>query len=220
MSNGSVPGGAFADDGHLPGRKGAMSPGATFERVYRALKGRLADGRLGPGARIEPAILGTQLHASITPVRDALHRLVGERLVEAPEHDGFRVPLLTEAALRSLYEWNGLLLALAAGRLRPGTSDDPIEARAEHEIAMADLFLRIANATGNAEHAQAVASLNHRLAPYRRVEPRLLADLGREHGEIDAALDDRARLRRALVRYHRRRIGRVPEILAMIQTRR
>lgn len=96
-----------------------MSPGATFERVYNELKRMLAEGELPPGSPIEPALIGRQLASSITPVRDALHRLTGERLVEAPSHNGFRVPLPSEAALRDLYNWNGLVLGLAAKQLPP-----------------------------------------------------------------------------------------------------
>lgn len=56
----------------------------TFGRVYAAIKQQLLEGAFRPGERIEPAILSDELGASVTPVRDALHRLAGERLVEAP----------------------------------------------------------------------------------------------------------------------------------------
>jgi hypothetical protein len=96
-----------------------MSPGATFERVYTELRRMLAEGELPPGSPIEPAAVGRQIASSITPVRDALHRLTGERLVEAPNHNGFRVPLITEAELRDLYQWHAQLLILAARQIRP-----------------------------------------------------------------------------------------------------
>lgn len=80
-----------------------MSPGATFERVYHELRRMLAEDDLPPGTPIEPAMVGRQTAASITPVRVTLHRLTGERLVEAPDHNGFRTPRLTELGLRDLY---------------------------------------------------------------------------------------------------------------------
>jgi len=60
-----------------------MTPPGTFDRVYAAIRKRLRDGLYRPGERLEPALLSDELNASVTPVRDALHRLTGERLVEA-----------------------------------------------------------------------------------------------------------------------------------------
>src|SRR5690349_3688178 len=93
------------------------SPG-TFERVYAAIKQRLREGVYRPGERLEPALLAEELNASVTPVRDALHRLTGERLVETPRHEGFRVPMMTEPLLRFLYGWHLALLLLAVMKHR------------------------------------------------------------------------------------------------------
>src|SRR3954471_22236340 len=97
-----------------------MTPPGTFERVYAAIRQRLREGVYRPGDRLEPALLSDQFNASVTPVRDALHRLTGERLVEAPRHEGFRVPLLTESMLRHLYAWHRDLLLLAILNRRRG----------------------------------------------------------------------------------------------------
>ena len=90
-----------------------MIPGATFERVHASLRARLHAGRFVLGEQLEPQHLADELNASITPVRDALHRLVGERLVEVAPAGGFRIPILTEVGLRHLYDWNRRLLLLA-----------------------------------------------------------------------------------------------------------
>ena len=90
-----------------------MTPPGTFERVYAAIKQRLRQGAYRPGERLEPALLSDELNARVTPVRDALHRLTGERLVDAPRHEGFRAPMLTETTLRHLYLWHRDLLLLA-----------------------------------------------------------------------------------------------------------
>ena len=82
-----------------------MSPGPTFERVYHALKEQLGSARFAAGEHLEPATLSHELNASITPVRDALHRLVGEGLVEAPRGDGFRVPAPAKAATIANSTW-------------------------------------------------------------------------------------------------------------------
>src|SRR4051812_18797565 len=91
-----------------------MTPPGTFDRVYAAIRERLREGLYRPGDRLEPALLSDELNASVTPVRDALHRLTGERLLEAPRHEGFRVPMMTETLLRYLYAWHLDLLLLLA----------------------------------------------------------------------------------------------------------
>lgn len=193
-----------------------MSPGATFERVYHELKRMLAEGELPPGTPIEPAIIGKQIASSITPIRDALHRLTGERLVEAPNHNGFRVPLLTEAALRDLYRWSGQLLSLALKGTRhdmPGPRSAIAPPGGNLAAQTATLFIDIAQTTGNAEHIASMALTNDRLAPFRRVEAELLEGTAAELQSLTDALGDRARLLKLLASYHQRRIKIVPTLL-------
>jgi DNA-binding transcriptional MocR family regulator len=194
-----------------------MSPGATFERVYRALKEQLGSGRFAAGEQLEPANLSHDLNASITPVRDALHRLTGEGLVETPRGDGFRTPLATEVALRHLYRWHATLIELAlksqsppepASPPFPGSSAGPVE-RAEA------WFEAIAARSGNPEHVAALVRAGERLRSARRVELALLADW---EAELDALMRMPAsgELRRALTSYHRRRERLAPEIVAAL----
>lgn len=197
-----------------------MSPGITFERVYRELKRRLANGMLRPGEPIEPAAMRDELAASITPIRDALHRLTGEQLVETPNHNGFQAPRLTEAQLRDLYLWNGQLLGLILRRTRADALH-AIEAPAaqvasDHAIAAFFLGLATASTAGNGEQVQAIRRLNDRLAPYRRVEICLFDHLGEEQQMMEnlARSAERARLSRALTRYHQARARAAPRILA------
>ncbi|KAB2855628.1 MAG: GntR family transcriptional regulator, partial [Sphingopyxis terrae] len=89
---------------------GGMSPGATMERVYLDLKARILAGTYPPGTRLEAAQLAKSLASSATPVRDALYRLSGERIIESWHQEGFRQPLLSEADLVDLYWWTGALL--------------------------------------------------------------------------------------------------------------
>jgi len=192
-----------------------MSPGPTFERVYLELKRQLRDGTRPPGAPLEPGAIGDELGTSFTPVRDALHRLVGEGLVENPQHNGFAVPRPTEQALRDLYSWNGqiALLALRAPMqpLAAGSLSTDLAPAARSET----IFAAVAATAGNLEHVKAVAQLNDRLAPYRGAEPRVFRDLDEELSGMEAALMRGAAgaARAALTRYHRRRIAAVAEIL-------
>ncbi len=198
-----------------------MSPGATFERVYNELKRMLAEGELPPGTPIEPALIGKEIAASITPVRDALHRLTGERLVEAPNHNGFRVPLPTEAALRDLYSWNAQLLVLAARRIvssPPKTAAVSALSSRDVAAATASLFVEIARQTGSPEHVWALKRLNDRLAPFRSIEALLFDNVAVEYRNLlrHFAGADRRGLAGLLTRYHRRRVRAAPEVLTAI----
>lgn len=197
-----------------------MSPGTTFERVYRALRDQLGSGRYMSGQHLEPAALSHDLNASITPVRDALHRLAGESLVETPRGEGFRTPLVTEIGLRHLYRWNAALLELTT-RTRadhPAPTQGAAFDIASQIDATERLFLAIAGRSGNPEPPAAIARLNGRLRPIRHAELAFLPDIGAEIGEMATCLAQGAMpaLRRSLAAYHRRRERRVGEIVASL----
>lgn len=203
-----------------------MSPPGTFERVYAAIKDQLRKGAFRPGERLEPAALSDQLNASVTPIRDALHRLTGERLVEAPRHEGFRVPLVTERMLRHLYAWHLDLLLLATARRHwdqtdgEGTEDASTPASASPLDRQNALFLRLAEANGNPEQILALRALIERMEPYQRFEDEVLDAVQAETDAIAAAISggDRRALRKGLVAYHRRRARLVPELIARAQS--
>lgn len=200
-----------------------MTPPGTFDRVYAAIRQRLREGMYRPGDRLEPALLSEELNASVTPVRDALHRLTGERLVEAPRHEGFRFPMLTETMLRHLYAWHRDLLLLAATKHEiTRLSDDTMISNAPageslHERQNA-VFITLARMAGNPEYVNAFEAVSERLEPIRRLEQLFLDGTEAETDEIVRALHarDRRALRTSLVRYHRRRERLVPELLAVL----
>jgi len=202
-----------------------MSPAGTFERVYAAIRDQLRKGAFRPGERLEPAAFADQLNASVTPIRDALHRLTGERLVDAPRHEGFRVPLVTETMLRHLYAWHLDLLLLATARRHwgPVSVDDDQDARGLAPSSTLDrqnaLFLRLAEAGGNPEHLIALRMLIERMEPYQRFEDKMLEAVQAETEAIASAISagDRSALRKSLIAYHRRRARLVPELIARMQ---
>ena len=200
-----------------------MSPGPTFDRVYLALKEQLMGGAFAPGDHLEPVAIGLDLNASITPVRDALHRLVGERIVEAPRHDGFRVPAPTEAELRDLYAWNGDLLALALrATAGAGARAPQLAAAAGGNWDAADLFRQLARGHGNPQLEAAVDNLSDRLAAFRLAEKLVFEDHDEELLALRelAAAGDRIALRRGLGAYHRRRRRAVSELILACRPRR
>lgn len=184
-----------------------MNSGPTAERVHLALKARIMAHEFRPGDRLDPAVLAAPLAASVTPVRDALHLLTGEGLVETRTSGGFHVPALDEPALRDRYDWAAALLGLAirgwprAARAAPDGANGDIAERT------ATLFLAIARCSANSEHARAVERLNARLHAVRLVEPQVLGASENELAELAAAAGEgaRERLRRGVTAYHSRR---------------
>jgi DNA-binding transcriptional MocR family regulator len=152
-----------------------VNAGSIFERVYRSIKAELLQGAYRPGDMLEPRSLADRHFASVTPIRDALHRLAGERLVEASPHDGFRVPLMTENTLRDLYGWQESLALLAlrtkrAEALVPMMPPvDPVE-RSRH------LFVSLAGLASSHELQTATAQACDHLEPARHLEAQFLVD--------------------------------------------
>jgi hypothetical protein len=196
-----------------------MSPGLTTERVYAVLKAQIIGGERRPGERLDPARLASDLNASTTPVRDALHQLLGERLVEAWPSQGFQVPTLGETALRELYGWHGDLLGLllrgwkSEAATRPAIAEPAVS---DHAEAARVLFEAIAARLGTREHRIAIGQASDRLHRARMAEASVFPDLAAEQDELhDLWCAGRPRdLRTALVRYHRRRQQQVPAIAA------
>lgn len=186
-----------------------MSPSHVVEPTYRKLKQKLLEGVWPLGHRLEAARLADELGVSMTPVRDCLNRLVGERLVDLRPGEGFRVAYLNDGMLRDIFEFNAALLVFAIhvsgpGR-QPGARVTSSERHAEHVAA---LFEAIAKVAGNAALAQTVAALNDRLHAARCLDPDIFGDCELEIEQIAAEFQegsDKDALRHRLIAYHERR---------------
>lgn len=190
--------------------------GPTSERVYDALKGRILSGTILPGERLEPAAFADALNSSVTPVRDALHRLEGERLVETRTSEGFYLPAVTEPGLRDLYAWNAALVRLVMKAWPTGAHAVRADALpvdvGRATPAFFDLF---AQASDNDEHRAQIDMANDRLAAARAAESRIFADLESELRALAVAFDkgEVAQLTAGLSRYHRRRQSATPRVV-------
>lgn len=98
------------------------APGRTLaEQIYEVLKGDLLSGALAPGAALLTRELLARYGCGISPLREAIARLVGEGLLIASGHRGVRIPLPSLAdldelyRLRTLLECEALKLAIAHG---------------------------------------------------------------------------------------------------------
>lgn len=192
-----------------------MNAGATSERVYAGLKARLLGNEFQPGSRLDPTALADDLVSSVTPVRDALHLLAGEKLVEARIGDGFHVPHVTGPGLEDLYAWNAEIVLASLRRRVPSREEAAWLVAADRKIAerTAGIFGSIAAGSVNGEHIAATQSISDRLHAARSVEAEVLDDVAPELHALAALRDDVAALRKAVVAYHHRRRRAVPEIV-------
>ena len=191
--------------------------------VYGQVKRALRSGRYAPGQRIDPATLAAEFKTSPTPVRFALYRLVGEALLVDHARGGLHVPLLTEVAMRDLYDWmeHLLLITCDIGAAPAARKTDEAElASAEDDpIKLTwQLFDAIARATTHRSLQHAVKQANDRLAPIRRAEQGLLKHSFEELSELKRYWQtrDMPALKSALRDYHERRKRLVPRIVALL----
>lgn len=190
-----------------------MSPLQAMERSYAALKSLLREGAYAPGFRLEANRIADEIGVSMTPVRDALNRLVGELLVESSSGDGFHVPRLSEANLRDLYEWHSALATMVV-RTAPKLHDpaDVEAAMAAGDLAEATtgMFGILAETAANRELRDALLGTGERLHPFRRLESLVLEPV---LGELEELLEPSPRRHHAIRRYHLTRMRAVPELL-------
>lgn len=84
--------GADSDDGSLP----------THERVYRRLRNLILWGEIAPGQPVTIQGLTERLGAGMTPVREAIRRLIAEGALDFQGNRRVSVPQLTVANLEEL----------------------------------------------------------------------------------------------------------------------
>jgi DNA-binding GntR family transcriptional regulator len=73
------------------------------ELVYRALRERIMDGQLQPGQRLVIDDIASVYGVSPIPVREALHLLQAERLVEIKPHVGAAVAPISKDAINEIF---------------------------------------------------------------------------------------------------------------------
>lgn len=194
--------------------------------VYGQIRRALRSGRYAPGQRIDPIKIAADFNVSLTPVRFALYRLVGEDLLVDHARDGLHVPLLAEATLRDLYGWMELLLLMACDIDAAATmrKTEPLElAGADDDLVRLtwQLFDSIARKTGHWSLNRALKQANDQLAPIREAEQELVEYGFEELSELNQHWQTRdiLALKSALHDYHERRRQLAPCIVALLNDR-
>lgn len=195
------------------------------ERAYRTLKVQIRTGTLIPGHHFHLANLADELGLSPTPIREALYRLMGEGLVEAGEFGGFRMVLPQLQELHDLYMWTSQLLLSAidviptpilASLTDQRTSKNEMRGAAGSARQLIPFLEGIGSSTNNAEFVWHIGTALDRLGPVRPFENLVLQGIEAEAARMMRAdtMSVRPALRRKIASYYRRRLERLPQILA------
>jgi DNA-binding GntR family transcriptional regulator len=112
----------------------AGDPGrSSVDRVYEALREKILSGVYPPGSRLILSRLANEHEMSFIPVREALQRLEGERMVRSERNRGATVTELSIADMSDIYETR-LVLESAAIRAATLRLDAAQLERAEHAL--------------------------------------------------------------------------------------
>lgn len=84
-------------------------PPPAHERIYTALRSMLLFGELQPGRDVTLLGLAEQLDVSITPIREAVRRLIAEKALQFHGNRRISVPRMDAARLDELYDVRLLL---------------------------------------------------------------------------------------------------------------
>ncbi|MBS7325206.1 MAG: GntR family transcriptional regulator [Thiopseudomonas sp.] len=83
------------------------------EQVFRTIQSSIVKGQIAPGSKISEPELARTYGISRGPLREAIHRLEGQRLLVRVPHVGARVVSLSHAELIELYEIRESLESMA-----------------------------------------------------------------------------------------------------------
>jgi len=87
---------------------------SATDSLYATIRRRIMAGHYAPGTQLKEERLAEEMAVSRTPVRAALHRLVGDRMLIAAAHRGVFVAEWTRMDIAEVFELRSLLEPYAA----------------------------------------------------------------------------------------------------------
>jgi len=90
--------------------------GSIREKAYLHIQKRIANGTLAAGGGISELLLAKELQSSRAPIREAMHQLAAEGLLEQNPSGGMVVAQLTRGDIVELYELREALEVFAVGK--------------------------------------------------------------------------------------------------------
>jgi len=203
----------------------AVDGDTLAEQVFRRIQAAIVQGEIAPGSKISEPELARTYGISRGPLREAIHRLEGQRLVIRVPHAGARVVSLGVRELVELYQiresLEGMACRLAAQRITRAEVDElrrVLDAHERDEAFQAgrgyyqqegdyDFHYRIIQASGNATLVQLLCNDLYQLVRMYRIQfsstPNRPQQAFQEHQRIlEALADGDGELAELLMRRH------------------
>jgi DNA-binding GntR family transcriptional regulator len=98
-----------------------------YDRAYAEIRRVIMSGRIQPGALVTIRGLAAALGISTMPVRDALRRLVAERVLEISTNRGYRLRTLTPAQFEEILNIRLMLEGMIAERATQQINDEQLK---------------------------------------------------------------------------------------------
>lgn len=198
-----------------------MSPAHVLEPTYARLKQSLLNGMWAQETRLEAQRLAEDFGVSMTPVRDCLNRLVGEGLVEFKPGEGYRVPRMTEKALRDMLDLSSILIEEAVKCGTPQSTPKPKKRTLSGYAERVGVVLsELTEWSHNAAYSATIARVNEQLHLIRTVETDLLPDAHTEIEHIaELAFNHSSQLSSAVSAFHQVRRASTAKLIELLETR-
>jgi DNA-binding GntR family transcriptional regulator len=103
-----------------------MASNTFYDESYAMLRAQILDGSLKPGTRLQQDDIARQFGLSRVPLREAIRKLEGERLVVVVPRRGVTVPDLSDEDLKDIYVIRIQLEPLAFRRAVEAGTDEQI----------------------------------------------------------------------------------------------
>lgn len=199
--------------------------GTLSEHVFRRIQSAIVRGEIAPGSKISEPELARAYGISRGPLREAIHRLEGQRLLVRIPHVGARVVSLSHAELIELYEiresLEGMACRLAAERMTVEEIDELRRVLDTHERDAAfqagvgyyqqegdfDFHYRIIQGSGNRTLSQMLCGELYQLVRMYRIQFSATPNRPRQafaehHRILDAIAERDGELAELLMRRH------------------
>ena len=92
---------------------------SAHDRMYRGLRSRIMFGQMAPGESLTLRGIGRDFHCSMTPAREAVHRLVAEGALQMSSSGRVATPELSGERIEELASLRALLEVELASRALP-----------------------------------------------------------------------------------------------------